>query len=33
MANIVITKSMFCARTVAGGVVDALPYRSAPVAR
>ena len=33
MANSIITKSMFCARTFAGGVVDALPYRSAPVAR
>jgi hypothetical protein len=33
MANIVVSKSMFRARTVSGGVVDALPYRSAPVAR
>jgi hypothetical protein len=29
----IIAKSMFCAYTVSGGVVDALPYRSAPVAR
>lgn len=33
MANGIITQSMFYARTVSGGVVDALPYRSAPVAR
>jgi len=33
MVNSIIVKSMFCARTVSGGVADALPNRSAPVAR